>query len=248
LRLTWALSNLFISIAVLSIPILALGWVDKNKWIVGKITRIWAKWVLWSLRIKCEIRGLENLSTNGQYIFISNHESALDILICLSCIPSNIVFLAKKELFKIPIFGWAMLAAGMIKIDRQNKEMAIKSIDNAIAKIRNAQFSTLLFPEGTRSDVDELLQFKKGGFILAIRSELPVVPVTIIGAHSLLPKRSLKLSKGKIIFIIDEPIDTFNLKKEDKNKLLDQCRSTIIYNKKNYNDNLYNFTNEPLFI
>ena len=82
----------------------------------------------------------------------------------------------------------------------------------------------------------KILPFKKGGFILAIRSKLPVVPVTIIGTHSLLQKKSLRLLKGKVLFIIDKPINTSNLLEVDKNQLLNKCRDIMINNKKNYND------------
>ncbi len=211
------------------------GWFDRDKRFVGQVMRLWAHWIIKSMGIKYEIKGLENLDPKQQYIFMSNHESALDILIGISCLPYNIVFLAKKELFIIPFFGWALKAAGMIKIDRQNKEKAKFSVDKAIEKLLSSHFSTLIYPEGTRSDADEILPFKKGGFILAIRSKLPVVPVTIIGAHSLLPKKSLRLVKGKVLFIIDKPINTSNLLETDKNQLLNQCRDIMINNKKNYN-------------
>ena len=82
--------------------------------------------------IAYEVRGMKHLSHGHQYIFMSNHESALDILLGVACLPYNIVFLAKKELFNIPVFGWAMYAAGMIKIDRQNREKAKQSVEQAV--------------------------------------------------------------------------------------------------------------------
>lgn len=235
MRTIWVIFHLVISIGILSIPIIIIGWFDENKWFVGNIMRLWAKWIIWSTGIKYDIIGKEYLNPNDQYIFMCNHESALDILIGINCLPYNIVFLAKKELFAIPFFGWALKAAGMIRIDRQNKEKAKISVDRAIEKLMSSHFSTLIYPEGTRSDADDILQFKKGGFILAIRSKLPVVPVTIIGAHSLLPKKSLRLVKGKVLFIIDKPINTSNLLETDKNQLLNQCRDIMLNNKKNYN-------------
>ncbi len=219
---------------MLSIPILILGWFDRDKWFVGKITRFWERWVIWSMGIPYEVRGMENLSHEQQYIFMSNHESALDILLCVAYLPYNIIFLAKKELFSIPVFGWAMQAAGMIKIDRQNREKAKQSLDQAVYKLIDSKFSTLLYPEGTRSEKGEILPFKKGGFILAIRSKLPIVPITIIGARTVLPKKSMKLHKGNIILVIDVPIDTADLHVEDKNKLLTQCRNVMIQNKRAY--------------
>ena len=213
---------------------ITLGWFDREKWLVGKISRFWAQWVLWSMDITYEVQGLEHLSHGNQYIFMSNHESALDILLGVSCIPYNIIFLAKKELFMIPVFGWAMQAAGMIKIDRQNQTKAKQSVNRAVAKLTCSKFSTLLYPEGTRSETGEVQPFKKGGFILAIRSKLPVVPITIIGARSVLPNKSLTLNKGDITIIIDVPIDTADMLEEDKNKLLIQCRNSMIQNKKTY--------------
>ena len=91
-----------------------------------------------------------------------------------------------------------------------------------------------MYPEGTRSEKGEILPFKKGGFILAIRSKLPIVPITIIGARTVLPKKSMKLNKGNIILVIDVPIETTDLHVEDINKLLAQCRNIIIQNKRAY--------------
>ncbi len=184
--------------------------------------------------ITYEVQGLENLKNKNQYIFICNHESALDVLLGVAGLPYNIIFLAKKELFRIPIFGWAMKAAGMIKIDRQNPEKAQQSVDRAVEKLTDSKYSTLIYPEGTRSETEETQPFKKGGFILAIRSKLPIVPITIIGTSSVLSKNSLKLFKGNIKLIIDVPIDTADLQEEDKNMLLTQCRNIIIQNKKVY--------------
>ena len=211
-----------------------MGWFDRDKKLVGKISRLWARWILWSMGIGCEIKGMDHLNREHQYIFMSNHESALDILLCVACLPYNIIFLAKKELFSIPVFGWAMQAAGMIKIDRQNREKAKQSLDKAVYKLIDSKFSTLLYPEGTRSEYGEILPFKKGGFILAIRSKLHIVPITIIGAQTVLPKKSIKLRKGNLILVIDVPIDTADLYVEDKNKLLTQCRNVMIQNKRAY--------------
>ena len=108
------------------------GWRDRDKNIIGKILKMWAEWMIWSTGIHYDVIGLDNLRINKQYIFMSNHESALDILLGVVAIPNKIVFLAKKELFKIPVFGWAMKSAGMIKIDRQNPAIARQSVDSAV--------------------------------------------------------------------------------------------------------------------
>ena len=198
--------------------------------------RLWATWMLWSMEIKYEVKGLSNLDLESQYVFMSNHESAVDILIGIKCLPYNLVFLAKRELFVIPIFGWALKASGMVKIDRRNSDKAKSSVDRAINVFMGSKFSTLLYPEGTRSQTGNILPFKKGGFILAIRSKLPIVPLTIIGASSILPSKSFKLAKGKVKLIIDKPIITHDMKEKNKNDLVDHCRKIIIDNKNDHED------------
>ena len=122
--------------------------------------RLWASWLIWSMGIRYEVRGLDRLNLKDQYVFICNHESALDILIGIKSLPFNLVFLAKKELFIIPIFGWALKASGMIKIDRENKEKAKFSVDKAIEIFKKSNYSTLLYPEGTRSELNKILPFR----------------------------------------------------------------------------------------
>ena len=172
---------------------------------------------------------------------MSNHESALDIVLGVATIPFNMVFLAKKELFNIPVFGWAMSASGMIKIDRQNPEIARKSVSEAVETLIHSSFSTLIYPEGTRSNGEELLPFKKGGFILAIRTQLPVVPITILGAGSVLPKGTLTIKKSHIRIIIDAPLETQGMRLENKEILVQDCRNIIqqnlIQSKYGYNAN-----------
>ena len=201
--------------------------MDRDKNVTGKLEKMWAQWVIWSTGIQYDVTGLENLEQDNKYIFMSNHESALDILLGVACIPYKIVFLAKKELFRIPVFGWAMQAAGMIKIDRQNPERARKSVDEAVHRLIHSSFSTLIYPEGTRSETGDLLPFKKGGFILAIRSQLPIVPVTIIGAGDVLSKGSFTINQGQIKVIISKPISTQNLEVNNKEELIEGCRNAI---------------------
>ena len=118
----------------------------------------------------------------------------------------------------------------MINIDRQDAERARKSVNDAVNTLIRSSFSTLIFPEGTRSETGDLLPFKKGGFILAIRSQLPIVPVTIVGSGDVLPKGSFTINKGKIKVIISMPISTQNLEVNNKEELIENCRNAIIKN------------------
>ena len=240
MRVIWFLINLVLSISVCSIPIIVVGLFDKEKYYTGKLIKIWSRWVMWSTGIQYTINGLDKLNLDKQYIFMSNHESALDIVLGVASIPFNIVFLAKKELFRVPIFGWAMKSSGMIEIDRHNPEIARESVSDAVGTLINSSFSTLIYPEGTRSNGKELLPFKKGGFILAIRTQLPVVPVTIIGTGDVLPKGALAIKKSHIKIIIDTPIETRGMKLKNKEILLQECRNIIHQNliHSNHNHNV----------
>ena len=232
LKVVWILFNLIVSVGICSIPIIAFGWIDRDKELVSRISRFWANWMIWSTGIQYDIFGLENIQNSKQYVFMCNHESALDIILGVATIPNKIVFLAKKELFRIPIFGLAMKALGMIKIDRQNPEIAIKSVDYAVDRLIRSSFSTLIYPEGTRSENGKLLPFKKGGFVLAIRSQLPVVPITILGAGEALSKGKYNINNKKISVIISEPIITKGMGRNDKDLLLQNCRNVIENNLK----------------
>jgi len=220
-------------------PVIAIGIFDKEKYYTSRLIKMWARWVIWSTGIQYEISGLDNLNLNKQYIFMSNHESALDIVLGLAAIPFNIVFLAKKELFRVPVFGWAMSSSGMIKIDRQNPEIARRSVSEAVETLLNSSFSTLIYPEGTRSNGKKLLPFKKGGFILAIRTQLPVIPITILGAGNVLPKGTLAIKKSYIKIIINAPLETQGMELKDKELLLQDCRNIINQNiiQSNYGHN-----------
>ena len=230
MRSLWFFFNLIISIIIFSIPIIIIGTFNKNKNYTGYLSQIWASWVLWSTGLNYNVHGKENIDLNSQYIFISNHVSALDIILGFVAIPLNITFLAKKELFKIPLFGRAMIAAGMIKIDRQNPEKAKASIDKATKTLISSNFSTIIYPEGTRSESGSLLPFKKGGFVLAIKSQLPIVPFTVVGAEKALPRGSFNINKKDIDLFIGKPIETKHLTLENKEDLLQNCRQEIINN------------------
>jgi len=196
---------------------------------IHKVARIWAKVLLILANVRVEVRGTENVLLDRPQIFMSNHQSDVDILIVLAFVPGQFRWIAKKELFHIPVFGRAMKNAGYIEIDRQNHARAMKSIEEAAAKIRQGK-SVMSFPEGTRSRDGRVKPFKQGMFHLALDSGVPIVPVTIAGATQIMPKRSLKVNPGRITMIIDKPIDTTPYKKETRHELIERVREIIIAN------------------
>ena len=214
----------FMSLCALLFPLISPG---ENK--AHKIGNLWAKALLWLTHIRVEVIGRENVLVNRPQIFMANHQSDFDILIVLAYIPGQFRWIVKKELFKIPIFGKAMKSAGYIEIDRQNHEKAMKSMEEAAQKIREGK-SVMTFPEGTRSKDGTIKPFKQGMFHLAIQAGVPIVPISIIGAHEILPKRSLKIKPGRITMIIGRPVDVSGYTIETRNELIELVRGIIIRN------------------
>ncbi|MEN6621811.1 MAG: lysophospholipid acyltransferase family protein [Smithella sp.] len=195
---------------------------------IHKIAGLWAKILLLMSSTKVEVIGRENILRGKPQIFMANHQSDFDILITLANIPGQFRWIAKKELFHIPVFGAAMRAAGYIEIDRFDHEKAMQSLDEAAIHIRDGK-SIMSFPEGTRSS-NGIQAFKQGVFYLAIKSGIPIVPVSIVGSGEIMPKRSLKVTPGKVKLIIDKPIDTKSFTLESRSELIDKVRKVIIKN------------------
>jgi 1-acyl-sn-glycerol-3-phosphate acyltransferase len=164
-------------------------------------------------------------------IFMANHQSDFDIFIVLAHLHGQFRWIVKKELFNIPLFGKAMRNAGYIEIDRQSRERAMMSLEEAARKIREGK-SVMSFPEGTRSKDGKIKSFKQGMFYLAIKSGVPIVPISIIGAGEIMPKRSLVIKPGKVIMVIDRPVDVSGYSIETRQDLIDRIQNIITRNYK----------------
>jgi 1-acyl-sn-glycerol-3-phosphate acyltransferase len=159
---------------------------------------------------------------------MSNHQSNFDILSLIAVAPRRIYWIAKKELFDIPVFGSSMRRGGYIPLDRSDGRKALKSMENAAAIIREGK-SVVMFPEGTRSRDGHLLPFKRGGFMLAVRAGVPVVPVTINGSGKINPGGLIRLYPGRISLTLHPQVTIpVGLKKgESEEWLMEKVRSVI---------------------
>ena len=157
---------------------------------------------------------------------MANHQSNFDIPVLLGYLPVQFRWLAKAELFKIPVFGRAMLGAGYVKIDRFNQESAFESINEAARKMKDG-VSVMIFPEGTRSKDGSVRPFKKGGFVMAVDSGVPIVPVVIRGTWPIMAKSSLRINRGEVEMVLAKPIDTTGYSRETKKDLMERVRTVI---------------------
>ena len=212
--------------AVLGIIAIIVSFFSRTGNPVHIVARIWSKSILFVSRIRVDVQGLANIDPSKSYIYMSNHRSNFDIPVLLGCLPIQFRWLAKAELFKIPIFGRAMLGAGYVKIDRFNRDSAFKSINEVASRMKNG-VSVMIFPEGTRSEDGDLKPFKKGGFVMAVDSGVPIVPVVLHGTRSIMAKGSLRINPGRVTLSIQAPIDTSGYTRDTKDELMKKVRGVI---------------------
>lgn len=226
MRRVFSCIYLFCSTIVLSTVAIVVSLFDENGKGVHCVGRFWAGLHLKVSGVKVVMEGLEHLAS-PPYVFMCNHQSALDIYSLLASLPLSFKWIAKRQLFKIPFIGWAMGRAGYISIDREKPREALKAIEEAAGKIRGGM-NIIIFPEGTRSFDGTLLPFKKGGFTLALRAMVPIVPIGIYGTSQLQPKGNFVPKKKGVIYIrIGEPIILEGMDRSAKTRVMDDVRKHI---------------------
>ncbi len=195
--------------AIFSLLIAILTIVSKPFDIRGVISHgllwTWCNGSLGLFGIKVNVSGTENIDISRGKIYVANHASYLDIFVMLAKVPDNIRMIYKREINRIPVISWAMMAADFVPINRKNVRMAMRSMDRAATKMRKG-ISFVIFPEGTRSDDGSVKEFKRGIFILAEKSEADIVPVSISGTFDLMPRGRWKVKPGKVNVVIGKPM------------------------------------------
>ena len=192
---------------------------------------IWARWIVKACGIRVEVEGLEEIDRNGSYVLISNHLSNFDIFVILAALPLTIRFVAKKELLRVPVFGQALKWSDHIVIDRSHPDEAVARINARVAERAGGSFCILFFAEGTRSPDGKVHAFKKGGVSLAIRTGLPIVPMSISGTRKFLPKgQAIIHPRGRVKIVLDQPIDTKSYRLDDCNALNQRVREIVTNN------------------
>ena len=186
----------------------------------------WGKTICRLAGVKVRIEGAENLTPDQTYIFVGNHVSQFDIFGFQGYFPHDFRWIAKKELFRIPLFGPAMLRSGIVPIDRSHGREALRSLNKAAEQIAGGT-SVLIFPEGTRSADGRLHPFKTGAVMLSIKAGVPVIPIGFNGTYSILPKGKLLANCGEIVIRIGSPISTESYKPADKQKLANHLHDRV---------------------
>ncbi len=217
---------ILVTVPPFAVLIIFLSFVDRRGLLTHEIGRFWLQGILFITGVRVEVRGLEHLKKDEAYIFAANHQSQFDIPVLAVALPYQIRWLAKKSLFQIPFFGWALKAIGYIPVERENPRKGYESLLRAAEKVKEG-FSIVIFPEGTRSPNGVLLPFKTGGFVLAIKSGKSVVAVAICGTRKVMPKGKLYVRPGLVRLRIFPPIPTQGLSIREKTSLAQLVRLRI---------------------
>jgi 1-acyl-sn-glycerol-3-phosphate acyltransferase len=187
---------------------------------------IWSRLNSFFTPMFVKVVGRENIDTKQSYIVASNHQSHFDIFVLYGWLGVDFKWVMKQELRKIPALGIACERIGHIYIDRSNHAAAVASLNAAREKLVNGT-SALFFPEGTRSRTGEMLEYKKGAFKMAIGTNLPILPITIIGTRKILPADTLNLFPGRVTMIIHKPIDVTGYSDDNIQELMQETKEII---------------------
>jgi 1-acyl-sn-glycerol-3-phosphate acyltransferase len=201
---------------------MAFGWKRLLYWLGHG--GVWLALALSGIRYR--VIGRDHLPLGRSAVYCSNHQSNVDPPVLFGALHPMMHILYKHEIDKIPILARAFRMGGFIPVDRRNKEAAMRSIEAGAKSIREGN-SFLIFPEGTRSRTEELLPFKKGGFIMAIKAQAPIVPVAITGGRAAMRRGSPWIYPVHVIIKVGQPIETAGLALTQRDELIDRVRAEI---------------------
>jgi 1-acyl-sn-glycerol-3-phosphate acyltransferase len=216
----------FLYIVVVGFPFLIHAWLTKNTDSLYEIGMKGARLALWFSGVRLDIVGLEKIPHGRAAIYMPNHQSNCDPPAVISNLPPVLV-IAKKEFFRVPVLGTAMVYRGFIPLDRKNRERAIAAVEQAVDSLK-AGNSFLAFPEGTRSPDGRLQTFKKGLFVMAIKAGALIVPISVSGARKVMPKGQFVIHPGRVRITIHDPISAADYAPEERGKLIEVTRQAIM--------------------
>jgi 1-acyl-sn-glycerol-3-phosphate acyltransferase len=220
------LATLVIGLPAIVLGLLVPGVSRKGK-VFRWVTKSYSRILLPILGVTVETRGVSRVDRNAPYVFMSNHASHVDSLALAVSIPHPLHWVFKKELSKIPVFGWVLLSLGQIMVDRRNAMQSRTALSNAAGALAGNN-SVLIYVEGTRSKDGKLQSLKKGGFHIALQSGLSIVPVRVSGSHEIVPPGSLRVRPGHVVVELFDPIPTEGKTEADVPELMARVRDALL--------------------
>ncbi|NXC17050.1 PLCA acyltransferase, partial [Corythaeola cristata] len=178
--------------------------------------------------VKLVVKGEENLRTKKPFVLVLNHQTSLDVMVMMNLLPSRCVAVAKKEILYMGTFGIACWLSGFIFIDRKKREESIATLTEVAHSLHKENYSVLIFPEGTRNHGGSMLPFKRGAFQLAVKAQVPIIPVVISSYYSFYSQKEKRFTPGKSIIQILPEVETLGLGPDDVPNLTEQVRDSML--------------------
>ncbi len=219
--------GVYVLVVILAIPLFFFCFVTrwrKPLFLLGKFAMAMGRLIM---GIRLDTSGRETVNKKKPSIFMANHLSFLDGPLLFLVIPQDVRVILKKEIFRIPIIGWAMKFVGFVPVDRKGIKSGRRSIERATQLIKERHYSYLIFPEGTRSLDGQMQAFRRGAFFLAVNSQVPIVPITLEGSYELMPKGSFWTEKGTVKVVFHEAVPVQSCGEEDIPRLIGTVQTVI---------------------
>lgn len=214
---------------IMAFPIMLVSLFPRSAGATYCLARCWCSVLYRVMGLTLSIEGAEKITPGASYIITPNHQGNADILALIVTLPLRFRWVIKKELLRIPVFGWALGRTGAIPLDRSDPTKAVKALKGASSKLKGG-WSVLIYPEGTRGSDPELQRFKKGAFMLAAQTGIPILPVTCNGVFHILPRKTILFIPGHIKVCVGDPISTDGITVDDVPELMRKTREQILRN------------------
>jgi 1-acyl-sn-glycerol-3-phosphate acyltransferase len=226
-RWCWVIPGIILSTIVCGTVSQIVAVFDPSSRAQIRVARLWARSLLWIAGCRVQVEGLERVRGIRQCVWASNHVSYMDTPVMLAHIPVQFFFLAKSELFKIPFLGWHLERAGHVSVPLEDPKASLRTLAQAAKLLTERGVSVLFFPEGGRSASGELQEFKDGAAYIAIKAQVPLVPVALVGIRDILPMHTLDFQPGVVKLRFGEPIPTAGLSVQARQELTLAARAQI---------------------
>jgi 1-acyl-sn-glycerol-3-phosphate acyltransferase len=190
------------------------------------IARLWSRMILGTVGANVQVEGLDRIDTSKPQVYVVNHLSALDIPVLYTYLRFQFRILAKKELFRYPFMGWHLRRSGQIPVVLESPKASVRSLNLAVAAIRKGN-SLVIFPEGGRSPDGQLHSFMGGAFYAAVKAQVDVVPIALVGTYEMLKMNSYHIKPGPVYMLVGEPIQTVGMSIRDIAKITERARHAI---------------------